>query len=114
MVQGTLKWLERGLGRPEQIERAVDDYLESEDTFGEWLSAQTERDRNSQCLSGGAYKAFRQWAEGNGEHVPSQKRFVQALKERGYSTKRSTGGQRYIVGLSLKVDEPAYVGYEVP
>jgi putative DNA primase/helicase len=44
MIQGTLAWRDARLGRPEQIAQAVDDYLESEDTFGEWLSESTERE----------------------------------------------------------------------
>lgn len=113
MVRGAAEWSETKLGRPGQIAQAVDDYLEAEDTFGEWLSECTERSQNARCLSGGAYKAFRNWAEKNGEHTMSQKRFVQVLKERGFETTRSNGS-RYISGLSLKTDEPAYVGYEVP
>jgi putative DNA primase/helicase len=108
MIKGTLMWREVRLGRPEQIAQAVDNYMESEDTFGEWLQECTERGLpQDKCLSGGAYKNFRTWADGSGEHVMSQKRFVQALKERGYDTKR-VGGKRYISGLSLRETEPSY------
>ncbi len=114
MIRGTIEWQAKKLGRPEQITQAVDDYLESEDTFGEWLNEATERDEQGKCLSGGAYKNFKAWADTAGEHVMSQKRFVQALRERGFNTKRSNG-KRYIFGLSLKsTDEPPFAGYEVP
>lgn len=107
MIQGTLAWRDARLGRPEQIAQAVDDYLESEDTFGEWLSENTDRAAEGKCLSGGAYRNYRGWADAAGEHVMSQKRFVQALCERGYDTSRSNG-KRFIRGLSLKETQQHY------
>jgi putative DNA primase/helicase len=111
MIHGTLAWIDAKLGRPEQIAQAVDNYLESEDTFGEWLSECTQRDPQGKCLSGGAYKAYKNWADTAGEHGMSQKRFVQALRERGFDPKR-LNGKRYIGGLSLKETEgPPYMPY---
>jgi hypothetical protein len=43
----------------------------------------------------------------------SQKRFVQALKERGFDTARGAQGKRLISGLQLKL-EPYDEGYPVP
>lgn len=111
MIQGTSAWSEQKLGRPDQITQAVDKYLESEDTFGEWLQECTVKAEAGKCLSGGAYKNYRSWADGSGEHIMSQKRFVQALCERGFDTTRSNG-QRYIRGLELRVTEPS--GYAPP
>lgn len=109
MVRGALDWQVSKLGRPDQIAQAVDDYLESEDTFGEWLNEATVRDKAARCLSGGAYKAYKQWADGAGEYAMSQKRFVQALKERGFDTTRA-GGKRFISGLSLRETESPPMG----
>jgi putative DNA primase/helicase len=106
MVQGAIEWQAQKLGRPDQIAQAVDDYMESEDTFGEWLNECTTRDAKARCLSGGAYKNYKQWADAAGEYSMSQKRFVQALKERGFDTIRSNG-KRWIDGLSLKLDDSA-------
>jgi putative DNA primase/helicase len=109
MTRGTLAWIDAKLGRPEQIAQAVDAYLESEDTFAEWLAECTQQDVGGKCLSGGAYKNYKHWADEAGEHATSQKRFIQALRERGFDTRRSNG-KRYIDGLALKeTDSPAYV-----
>jgi putative DNA primase/helicase len=113
MVQGALSWNAAKLGRPEQIAQAVNQYLETEDTLGEWLAEAVDRDEHAKCLSGGAYSNFKRWAEAAGEFVMSQKRFVQALKERGFDTKR-VSGKRYISGLELKATEPPFEGYNVP
>lgn len=108
MIQGTLGWIDAKLGRPEQITQAVEKYMESEDTFGEWLAECTLPDQDGRCLSGGAYKNYRSWADGSGEFVMSQKRFVQTLVDRGFGTLRSNG-KRFIRGLSLRDTEAAYV-----
>jgi putative DNA primase/helicase len=113
MIQGSLAWQDAKLGRPELIAQAVDNYLEAEDTLGEWLAECAEIGPHAKCLSGGAYKNFKRWAEQSGEYAMSQKRFVQALKERGYDTKRSNG-QRFISGLELKVSDQPFEGYPIP
>lgn len=102
MVQGSMDWQAYKLGRPDQIAQAVDNYLESEDTFGEWMAECTEIDRKGRCQSGAAYKSYKQWTEAAGEFCVSQKRFTQALRERGMDTQKGSGGTRLIAGLTLK------------
>ena len=109
MIRGAVAWNDAGLGRPEQITQAVDAYLESEDTLGSWLSEAVELGPQHKCLSTGAYVAFKRWAESAGEHTMSQKRFVQALKERGFDAKKY-GGKRYLFGLQLKASEDDRAG----
>ena len=105
MIRGALDWQAYKLGRPDQIAQAVDDYLESEDTFGEWLNECTTRDKAGSCQSGGAYRNYKTWADAAGEYAYSQKRFVQALKERGFETRKGAKGMRLILGLSLRETE---------
>ena len=112
MVRGAIAWQQHKLGRPDSIAQAVDTYLEGEDTLGEWLAEAVDLEPLGKCQTSGAYANFKRWAEGTGEYVMSQKRFVQALKERGFDTKRA-GGKRYIGGFNLKVEGPQFEGYEV-
>ena len=99
-IDGCLAWQECGLGKPEQITDAVNQYLESEDTLAEWLESNTHTDAVARSLSGDLYADYRRWAEGAGEFVLSQKRFVQQLSERGFSRARAAG-KRYLCGLRL-------------
>lgn len=111
MIRGCLDWQAYGLGRPEQIARAVDTYLEAEDILGTWIEECTTRGNGAKCQTTGAYRAFKSWAEQQGEYAPSQKRFVQALKERGFDASRYAG-KRYIFGISIATDdEPPAIPY---
>ena len=99
-IEGCLAWQDCGLGKPEVIAQAVEEYLEAEDTMAEWLGSNAHRDLAAKTLSGELYSDYRKWAEAAGEFVISQKRFVQQLKERGFTPARS-GGKRYVLGLRL-------------
>jgi putative DNA primase/helicase len=112
MIQGALAWQDAKLGRPDSIAQAVDSYLAGEDTIGEWLAECVELE--GKCQTSGAYINFKRWADSAGEYVMPQKRFVLALKERGFDTKRGAQGKRYITGLQLKLDGPPMEGYDVP
>jgi len=113
MVQGTLAWAAGKLGRPDAVSQAVDSYMESEDSFGQWLAEAVDQDPNGKCLSGGAYDSYRRWAERASEFVMSHKRFVQALRERGFDSVKGAGGARYIKGIALRAaeDAPPAAGY---
>jgi len=99
-IQGCLAWQDCGLGKPEAIAIAVDNYMQSEDSFGEWINERCRRDQLLRTQSSAAYADYKNYAEASGEHAPSQKRFIGALRERGFDMARS-GGVRYISGLTL-------------
>lgn len=99
IIQGALLWLDCGLGRPEAIETATKDYLQGEDTIGAWIE-DCVIVGDGRVQSGEAYRSFSAWAEKQGEYVPSQKRFVQRIADRGFTLKKS--GARYIEGLRLR------------
>lgn len=110
-IEGCLAWLDCGLGKPEQITDAVNNYLESEDTLAEYLESNTVVDAVARTASGDLYQDYRRWAEGAGEFVLSQKRFVQQLSERGFTRARAAG-KRYVCGLRLAAQvAPPYDPY---
>jgi putative DNA primase/helicase len=113
MIQGCIAWQQAGLGKPERVSDATANYLESEDTLGIWLADNVERDPNGKAQSGEVYRDFKRWAEGAGEYVMSQKRFVQAMKQRGFDSAR-TASKRYISGLRLKGTPADYSGNRYP
>ena len=99
-IQGCLAWQDAGLGKPEAISLAVDTYMQSEDSLGEWINERCKRDQLLRVQTSAAYTDYKYYAEAAGEHAPSQKRFTGALRERGFDTSRSSG-TRYISGLTL-------------
>lgn len=114
MIQGCLQWQDAGLGKPERVSDATEQYLESEDTIGVWLEDNVERDPHSKEQSGQVYQNFKRWADASGEYCMSQKRFTQAMKQRGFESTRANG-KRYLSSLRLKAaaQAPEHPGYDV-
>lgn len=50
---------------------------------------------------GDLYKSFKAWAEGAGEYVLPQKRWVAAMETRGFRTKLSKG-IHYVEGVRIR------------
>jgi putative DNA primase/helicase len=101
LIRACIEWQECGLGKPERVSVSTASYLESEDTLGIWIEDNVERSQGSRALSGDVYRDFKRWADSAGEYVMSQKRFVGAMRQRGFDNIRS-GGKRYLEGLRLK------------
>ena len=117
MIQASVRYLEDGgLGRPERISQAVDEYAHSEDTLGQWIAECVDIDATARATAAEAYQNFGRWADKEGAFKPSAKRFGQQLVERGFARSRP-GGVRSFVGFSLRLGgAPAESdrGYEVP
>lgn len=110
MIQGCIQWQDCGLGKPERVTNATEQYLESEDTVGVWLADNIERDIAAREPSGDVYRDFKRWCEAAGEFCVSQKRFTQDMKQRGFDTDRDAG-KRYLSGLRIKNRPSAPPGY---
>jgi putative DNA primase/helicase len=103
MIRATGVYLEcNGLGRPERMSVAVEDYASSEDTLGQWIDDCLDLETEARTPSADAYQNFSRWAEREGAYVPSSKRFIQQLVDRGFAKVRS-GGVRSLVGFKLKL-----------
>lgn len=103
MIRAAQRYIEAGgLGKPERISRAVEDYATNEDTLAQWLEECTEPGQNSRAVAADAYDSFRRWAEKQGAFIPSAKRFSQALTERGYGRIRDARA-RYFAGFTVKL-----------
>ena len=99
MIEGCMAWRDYGLAPPEKVQDATRDYLQSEDTIGEWLEERTEQ--KGETLRPNAYKDYKGWMDGRGERAWSSKAWWAAVEERGHTT-RKTSGLIFIKGLALK------------
>ena len=100
MIEGCMEWQAAGLGLPERIQASTDQYLEIEDTLGAWLEECTERDTDTAGAS--LYDSYAQWCKKNGDSPWGRRGWTNALIERGFTTRKGTGGARMIRSLSLK------------
>jgi putative DNA primase/helicase len=101
LIEGCLEWQDAGLGLPERIADSTDQYLELEDTMGSWLDECCERERDSDGAA--LYRNYRDWCEKQGDHPFSRRAWTNALLERGFQTRKGTGGMRMMKGLNLKL-----------
>jgi putative DNA primase/helicase len=102
-INGCLLWQQDRLNPPQAVTKATADYREEMDTVGHFLTERTEA-VNQYTAFKAIYTAYSAWCDENSEHPIKQKAFSQALIERGYTLKRTTGGQRGFTGLALVTD----------
>lgn len=105
MIRGCMDWQEKGLAPPRAVLTATAEYLEAEDAISTWIEERCQRDPNAWTSRGDLFASWRGWAEGAGEFVGSQKRFLQSLEAHGFQPLRKNNGRGF-VGLSInRLDE---------
>ena len=100
-VEGCLLWQKEGLGVPEKVIAATNEYKVEQDTIAAFISDCIETDPNSDVTSSKLYKAYTRWCEENGERPFSQRELGVRLTERGFTRGRATGGVRVWKGIKL-------------
>ena len=107
---GVIEWQADGLGEPQAVKDATKEYREQMDLIGNFLEERCLVAENAEVGSGGLYKAYRGWCEQNGEHPAKQRDFGMRLTERGFATRRATGGKRMRSGVILRDQEGTQQG----
>jgi putative DNA primase/helicase len=103
MVRGCLEWQRQGLGTPEEVLRATEDYRNEQDLIGTFLEECCLQGRDYRCRAGKLYESFHNWCERNGEgYGMRQRRFGEAMSERGFVREVSNG--TWYRGVALQND----------
>ena len=97
-IQGCLAWQRQGLGAPEEVKEATDNYREEMDVLGEFLKDRCRLSHDARVSSKDLYEAYTTWCEVNGQEPVAQRAFVSALTEKGF--KRSRVGHVGVRGWS--------------
>jgi len=105
-VRGCLEWQEAGdLKAPAEVLAATQDYRQAEDVLAQFLADRCVTGEGSWASARELYGAYCQWCEGNSERATSQRRFGEALRERGFErrpgTTKETRGRVEWVGIGL-------------
>jgi P4 family phage/plasmid primase-like protien len=101
-VDGCLAWQAKGLAPPAAVREATAEYLEAEDAIRQWIEERCDvgvayGPANASAL----FASWRTWAEAAGEWAGSQKRFSQALLDRGFRQQRTAKGMQFL-GIELR------------
>ncbi|WP_295137392.1 phage/plasmid primase, P4 family [uncultured Reyranella sp.] len=100
-VEGALEYRQQGLAPPSAVVAASAEYLAAEDAMAAWIDECCDLDPASWTGTTKLFGSWRKWAEQNGEHPGSSKRFSQDLQAHGIAPQR-TRGARGFAGLTLK------------
>ena len=92
---------------PRRVRQATEAYRSGEDWLRNFLDECCELNQSYCVASGALNKAYRQWADSNGEYARRTQDFAQALEAAGF-TRRKTMHGRYWDGLKLVPQQSAY------
>jgi putative DNA primase/helicase len=105
MIQGCLEWQRIGLAPPQIVRDATAAYLEAEDAVGAWIEERCYCNAQAWASRGTLFADWKEWANGAGEWVGSQRRFIQALETRGFASLRKKTGRGF-AGIELRPPKP--------
>lgn len=104
MLFGCRDWQRSGgLNPPPAVTGATDNYFLEEDALGRWIE--------ECCITGKEipatrslflFESWKAWCEANGEQPGSNKRFSQALDQRGHEIDRNSVGQKTLRGIGVR------------
>lgn len=100
MIEGCLQWQKIALNPPPAVVDATDEYLSSEDAVTTWIDDCCRVGGYEQDFTEQLFASWKAWATRNEELVGSNKRFSQALIDRGHTAGKKSG-KRCFTGLSL-------------
>jgi len=99
-IEGCLTWQNGGLCTPPKVAEATNEYIESEDVIQKWIDECCTKSVESWVAVSALFGSWRSWATEAQEYIGSQRRFSQALIERGFKPHRRD--QRGFLGLALQ------------
>jgi putative DNA primase/helicase len=103
-IQGTLEWQQGGLRPPEDVMSATKKYRDEMDSIAEFLDDICVEQINATVPVSNLYAAYSTWCETNGERTVAKRELGVKLLERGFGSRRGTGGQRFWIGLGLRAE----------
>jgi P4 family phage/plasmid primase-like protien len=84
-IEGCLDWQRDGLGVPDEVIEATNEYEAEQDTFAMFLGEKCVRTPNATVLSLALYKEYKIWAEVRGEPPVTHKTFAALMSEKGFA-----------------------------
>jgi putative DNA primase/helicase len=96
MIEGCLQWQRSGLKPPQKIIVATNDYLDDEDTLGNFLDEHCILDVNAEMSSADLFNEWKHWAGENNAFIGSAKMFAGWMGERGFAKTRDRAGNNNV------------------
>jgi putative DNA primase/helicase len=110
MVEGCLEWQEHGLGEPESVRKATDQYRAEMDTLAAFIEDRCVVREGIVAPATPLYKQYQMWCDDAGEKPETQKMFGMRLRERGFVSDKIKRGphkdRKGWFGIGLRADHP--------
>lgn len=103
-VDGCMKWQQEGLGEPEEVKAATDEYKEEMDLLSNFLDEHCVIMPAAKVSVNEIHKIYMKWADENGEYPMKLRAFSSRLQMRGFSKRKSTGNKTFFFGIGLMSD----------
>lgn len=100
MIEGCLDWQQGMLRPPARVRAHTAEYLATEDRIGRFLEEFVTISPPDRVKSALLYLKYKNWAEVNNEYAMSKRRFMEALRKKGYQSEKRAGEQ-VIMGMGL-------------
>ena len=106
VIEGAKKVIDLGykVAVPAVVQKAIDDYRNQNDWFGNFLDEKCEVGDEYRESSSALYQSYRNHCLDTNEYVRSTADFYTALESAGFS-KVNLSGRKYVKGIRLKVDK---------
>src|SRR5215207_2201851 len=116
MVEGCLEWQEHGLGQPDRVREATDQYRAEMDTLAAFIEDRCVVREGIVAPATPLYKQYQMWCDDAGEKPETQKVFGMRLRERGFTSDKIKRGphkdRKGWFGIGLRADRPDPEGRE--
>lgn len=100
-ISGCLDWQRYGLGVPQVIREATEEYRQEQDVLARFIEDKCVTDPQAWVLSSTLYAVYLAWCKSSGEEPISNLAFGKRLNEKGFSMSRRSNGDRTRVGIRL-------------
>lgn len=100
-VEGCLKWQQEGLGEPEDVKNATDEYKDEMDLLSSFLDECCVMIPAAKVQVKDLHKRYLEWAEENSEYPLKLRSFSSRLAMRGFNKRKSTGNRSFFFGIGL-------------
>jgi len=97
LVRGCLEYQRVGLKRPSLVVAATEEYQRGEDFLGRFIDEFCVLGSDQQVKAGEFYRAYHEWAEGNGSHFLNRTQFGLEMKRRFDSYQKR---HRFYIGVA--------------
>jgi len=107
MLQGWILWMREGLKDSESVKDATNEYRAEMDVLGRFIDECCIVEPTAKVLLKELYARYIVWYNennGNSKYAMGDRRFNTIMREKGFSSKASTGNQKYWFGITINYE----------